>query len=202
LSRMTSDFLECQVVTDRTGNLLPKATVDTVRFAFTHQLYQDIDKGVYTKACTEINRRLKDGDFSEITKMWTMQYTDWINYMETQHTDGVINKQLKEMLKHKPNFDADQQKIKTLAQFVKVVKVYICMESIVTICTIDKSHVTHVHSVLMSWVERITRAYKAKQLLKANIKALDNKQADVVPVNDRSSSSSSSDSDSDAAEQP
>jgi len=161
------NFGVCRVHDDDNGyvKLDPDSTIvenqeESVRFVFTHQQFQKADESVYTTACQAIHDSLTtEGGFSSITNEYKRKHEEWIEQQTTKEPTAV---QAMALAAINPDFQAAKQSLAALDNFVSVIKTYVCMQSIVTVCTARKIDIKTLHEKLMGWISVMALAYQQR----------------------------------------
>ena len=60
------------------------------------------------------------------------------------------------------DFTAACDSVRGLGTFVTVVKTYVCMQSVVTVCTVKKVDIQTLHGRLMGWVDVMQAGFQMR----------------------------------------
>jgi hypothetical protein len=149
-------FLPCQIYPEnnKTDVETDDETDDeSVRFVFTHQMFdkEKVDTETYQAMCSHIHTCLQnDEKFQALTDKYQAIHEEW----KENHEKISILKA--------PDFPAATKSLCSLGKFVSVVKTYVCMQSVVTVCKVKKCHIKNLHEKLMGWVSVLAQAHQIR----------------------------------------
>jgi hypothetical protein len=168
-------YLPC-IVHGTDTSAVTKKDISKVRFAFTHQMYDDVESNQYKLACEAIRTRLNNNDFASITNAYYKTHADWLlkfeGKMNQEEWDVNLNTEFEKMQKDTPDFAKAMTYISELSDVVNVVKTYVCMQSIVVVCSVHETHVHSAHSRLMSWVSVLAKAFTTRKAFETNYRKI------------------------------
>lgn len=140
------------------------------RFAFTHQASNRSAASKYTESIGKkieetkefIRNVIAEGKFDEITEFYRNKHFTW----EKESEKSTLNKtdaQKKILQRVAPNFGYAKKSLSGLGKFVKVVKIYECMQSVVTVCEVEKHDMQSLVAKINQWVDVMVYANTIRQ---------------------------------------
>jgi hypothetical protein len=166
-------FKQCQVL-GGTGEAtdIPE---DHIRFCFTHQMFNDA--GVAHMDVDTINAlraRMENDSYDTIMDVYKERHMEWLQKQQTSLEGQTPTENHKVLLKELsrlplPRFEESKRCIYGMKNLVHVVKTYFCMQSLVVVCSINKTHVPHVNSMAMGWVSVLAKALAQRKTFEARV---------------------------------
>jgi hypothetical protein len=164
---ITNKFMKCQVHGDTRKK---DHAAEVVRFVFTHQMFDSFDPAEYSQAGELITKRVATSDFQSLTDAYATIHQEWKDKMLVKLK--VLENTSMQMIfdaMYVPNFGNAVKFVQNLGHFITVVKTYTCMQSLVVVCEIQKSHVAPVNNQLMAYVDILSKAFKSRKEFEAQL---------------------------------
>lgn len=141
-----------------------------IKFAFTHQMFDNVTTAGYRAACPQIADRIMTADFRSITDAYKTKHTAWMKAAwEADTPPGWAKMKTKGLGAINPDFELALKGTKTINKYIKVEKTYICMDSIVVVCSMRGVHVNKVSEMLLGWVNVLALAFQQRNEYEARL---------------------------------
>jgi hypothetical protein len=163
--KLINSFLPCEVVEGAGSGAKSNQPeqLNPIRIAFTHQIYEQFSQATYRQACQDIRQRLQGTDFSQLQKIYKTTHDDWVKkYQPIVDAKGFPKYLKKRFNGINVNFETSEERLQGINMLLQVERTYICMQSIVVVCTVDACCVDTLHTKLMGWVSALSSAFEQR----------------------------------------
>jgi hypothetical protein len=122
-----------------------------------------------TLICDKIRQRISENSYESLTAIYKKLHNTWLSEQQKnlKHMNQPLRDRLLQLNIHPPDFDMAVRELKGLSSLVTVADTYTCMQSIVVVCTIDRSHLEGASAKVMAWVKVLSSAYEMRQTFEA-----------------------------------
>jgi hypothetical protein len=162
--QVLQEFLTCKVYgDDYDNNVNIPDDDDNIRFVFTHQQFNNVNANDYATACTNIRKTVLGSEFAAITNSYKQKHEAWKIDTARKFSQIMTSADSTALAAILPNFQAAEESLASLSTFVTVVKTYVCMQSIVTVCMVKCKDIETLHEKLMGWISVLAQAFQQRK---------------------------------------
>jgi hypothetical protein len=181
--KILDTYVKCKVVEEELCE-----DINHYRFAFTHQVFthpqfslciacivsliimsqvfDHVDEECYKKCCIEIKKRIENSNFASVNDFYKSIHDEWLEKTKSNPERKTWPIGLKNLLveteSEYPNFDKALGFLNKLGSYVKIIKTYMCMQSVIIICSVHKDNISTLDVKMTAWVSVLAAAFQQR----------------------------------------